>query len=531
MVVDAAGISVEVGVHYPGRSDGLPCATVAERRRDGSSEVSRGHSRRIDPAEGPNTMNGRGAILSMSMGGAEERSEKAAADSEGRGRNPREQGRGASSDAARMDHSDPETLHLMEAVVDRENMVRAYSQVKGNKGSAGADGLSVEDLGPYLKENWPQIKEELLSGRYEPAPVRRADIPKPGGKGMRQLGIPTVLDRLIQQAIHQVLQPLYDPGFSDSSHGFRPGRSAHQAVTKARHYVSQGYRYVVDMDLEKFFDRVNHDVLMARLARKVRDKRLLLLIRRYLRAGILQGGLVSPRVEGTPQGGPLSPLLSNILLDDLDKELERRGHRFCRYADDCNIYVRSKRAGERVLASVTRFLRDRLRLTVNREKSAVDRPWNRKFLGYSVTFHQKARLKVAPASVKRFRDNLRECFRQGRGRSLRRVIEDLNPKLRGWINYFRLSEVRGVFEELDGWIRRKLRCLLWRQWKRSYARARNLMKRGLDNKRAWISATNGHGPWWNAGASHMNQAFPKRFFDGLGLVALLDQVRQLQCNS
>lgn len=342
------------------------------------------------------------------------------------------------------------------------------------------------------------------------------------------MGIPTVLDRLIQQALHQVLSPIFEPSFSESSYGFRPGRSAQQAVAQARAYVAEGRRWVVDMDLEKFFDRVNHDILMSRLARRISDKRVLGLIRRYLQAGMMAGGVVSARAEGTPQGGPLSPLLSNVLLDELDKELERRGHKFCRYADDCNIYVRSKAAGERVLKSVTEFLSKRLRLQVNAAKSAVARPWERKFLGYSMTWHKQPRLKVAPESVKRLKEKIRTIFREGRGRSLRKVIEELNQLLRGWMNYFRLATVKNVFEELDGWLRRKLRCLLWRQWKRNFTRAKNLMKRGLEKLRAWKSATNGHGSWWNAGASHMNEAFPKSFFDRQGLISLLDQYHRLQ---
>jgi RNA-directed DNA polymerase len=327
------------------------------------------------------------------------------------------------------------------------------------------------------------------------------------------------------------MQPFFDPNFSERSYGFRPGRSAHQALRQTQAYVSEGRRWVVDMDLEKFFDRVNHDKLMARVARRVKDKRVLRLIRKYLQAGIMEEGMVSQRREGTPQGGPLSPLLSNILLDDLDKELERRGHAFCRYADDCNVYVRSKQAGGRVMASLTQFLHEKLKLRVNPDKSAVDRPWNRKFLGYSMTFHRKVRLKVAPKSVERFKAKLRVSFRKGRGRNLQRFIQELAPILRGWMNYFRLAEVKGVIEELDQWIRRKLRCLLWRQWKRVKTRAKNLMKRGLDEKRAWESATNGHGPWWNAGASHMNEAFPKKYFDASGLVALLDQLHKLQYNT
>ena len=423
-----------------------------------------------------------------------------------------------------------ETKQMMEAVVERENMRAALKRVVANKGAAGVDGMSVEALRPWLHSKWPQVKEELLEGRYKPAPVRKVEIPKPGG-GIRQLGIPTVLDRLIQQAVLQVMQPVFDPEFSESSYGFRPGRSAHQAVQAARAHVEAGRRWVVDMDIEKFFDRVNHDMLMARVSRKVEDKRILRLIRGYLQAGVMDNGLVGGRTEGTPQGGPLSPLLSNILLDDLDKELERRGHAFCRYADDCNIYVRSRRAGERVMTSITRFLEKRLKLRVNQGKSAVDKPSRRKFLGYSMTAHKQPRLKAAHQSIERLKNKLRELFRRGRGRNLAKLIEKLTPVLRGWINYYRLAQVKGVFEDLDGWMRRKLRCILWRQWKRPYTRAKNLMKRGLTEARAWKSATNGRGPWWNSGASHMNEAYPKKFFDVLGLVSLLDYLRQIQCSS
>jgi len=446
----------------------------------------------------------------------------------GSGRNPRRPLSGASSVTARREHSRPKTERLMEAVVERENMWLALRRVEANKGSAGVDKMPVDQLRPHLREHWPRIKEELLDGRYKPSPVRAAEIPKPGGKGKRMLGIPTVVDRLIQQAVHQVLTPVFDPGFSESSYGFRPGKSAHQAVLKARAHVAAGKRWVVDIDLEKFFDRVNHDVLMSRVARKVKDKRVLRLIRRYLQAGMMADGLVSVRKEGTPQGGPISPLLSNILLDELDKELERRGHAFCRYADDCNVYLQSRIAGERVMGSLTRFLDRRLRLKVNAAKSAVDRPRNRKFLGYSTTFHRAPRLKVARASVERLKAKLREIFRTGRGRSLAATVEELTPVLRGWVNYFQLAEVKGVFEELDGWIRRKLRCVLWRQWKRRYTRAKNLMRRGLAEDRAWRSASNGRGPWWNSGASHMNSAFRKSYFDRLGLVSLLDQLQRLQ---
>ena len=361
------------------------------------------------------------------------------------------------TDTACNDHAGQAVLVTMEEVLNRENMLQAYHRVVGNKGAPGVDGISVDELAPLLRERWEVIREELLSGRYVPKPVRKVEIPKPGGRGVRMLGIPTTLDRLIQQALLQVLTPLFEPTFSDSSFGFRPGRSAHQALDRAKQHIAAGHRWVVDMDLEKFFDRVNHDVLMARLARRVKDKRILKLIRRYLQAGMMEGGVVSSRSEGTPQGGPLSPLLSNVLLDELDRKLERRGHRFVRYADDANIYVRSRRAGERVLTTIERFLRKRLRLTVNREKSAVDRPWRRKFLGYTFTMHYQPKLKVAPESVQRLKGRLREAFRRGRGRNLGVVLEELRPVLLGWVSYYRKSEVRATFEQLDQWIRRKLR--------------------------------------------------------------------------
>jgi RNA-directed DNA polymerase len=430
------------------------------------------------------------------------------------------------ADAACDDYAEDQIPVTLEKALCRENMWRAYERVVGNQGAPGVDGVTVAELKPLLQARWEAIRKELLDGTYEPSPVRKVEIPKPDG-GTRTLGIPTVVDRLIQQALYQALQSWYDTGFSDHSFGFRLGRGAHDALERAREHVAAGHRWVVDMDLEKFFDRVNHDILMSRLARRIKDKRILLLIRRYLQAGMMEDGLVSVRTEGTPQGGPLSPLLSNILLDELDKELERRGHRFVRYADDCNIYVRSRRSGERVLESVERFLRDRLRLTVNRQKSAVDRPWNRKFLGYTFTTHFQPKLKVAPQSVQRFKARMRTLLRRGRGQNLGHVVEELRPVLLGWTGYFRKSEVRNAFEELDQWLRRKLRAILWRQWKRPTKRFRELMRGGLARDRAWTSATNGHGPWWNAGASHMNQAIPTRHLRQLGLVSLLEESQRL----
>ena len=419
----------------------------------------------------------------------------------------------------------------MEEVVRRENIAAAHTRVVRNGGAAGVDGMTVEALLPYCREHWARIREELLSGSYKPQPIRRVEIPKPDGKGTRTLGIPTVLDRMIQQALLQMLQPIFDPTFSDGSFGYRPGRSAQGAVQRAREYIAAGYRWVVDLDLEKFFDRVNHDVLMARVARRMKDKRVLLLIRRYLQAGMMEDGLVSPRTEGTPQGSPLSPLLSNVLLDELDKELERRGHRFVRYADDSNVYVRSEAAGKRVMTSLEQFLRERLRLRINREKSAVARPWKRKFLGYTVTWHLDPKLRVALQSIHRLKAKLRQILRRGRGRSLAQVIKELGPVLRGWVAYFRLVGVKGSFEDLDAWVRRKLRCILWRQWKKPRTRVKKLCKLGLAPDRARAAAYNGRGPWWNAGASHMNQAIPTRMLRRMGLVSLLEEYWRLQCCS
>ena len=435
-------------------------------------------------------------------------------------------GVGAEAGSVAAGRTKPEAPRWMEAVVERSNLLCAYERVGANEGAPGVDGLTVAELKPWLKAHWAKVRQARWAGEYMPAAVRKVEIPKPQG-GVRTLGIPTVVDRLIQHALHQVMQPLFEPEFSESSYGFRPGRNAQQAVQAARSYVAEGKRWVVDLDLEKFFDRVNHDVLMARVVGKVKDKRVLKLIRRYREAGLMEGGVVSARTEGTPQGGPLSPLLSNILLTDLDRELEKRGHRFCRYADDCNIYVGSERSGQRVMRAITTFLERRLKLKVNADKSAVARPWQRKFLGYSMTWHRKPKLKIARPSCKRFAEKIRPTLGSARGRSLKQVIEQLNPVLRGWVAYFRLTEVKGVLEELDGWLRHKLRTLLWRQGKRNYTRAPHLMRARLSAARAWQSATNGHGPWWNGGASHMNEAYPKSWFDRRGLVSLLDTQRRL----
>ena len=416
----------------------------------------------------------------------------------------------------------------MERVVERANVWLAYQRVVRNKGAAGVDGVTVAEFKDWLVVHWPSVKKALLEGRYLPRPVRRVDIPKPSG-GVRTLGIPTLVDRLIQQALHQVLSPVFEPTFSERSYGFRPGRSAGQAVKQAQAYIGEGKRWVVDLDLEKFFDRVNHDVLMSRVARRVHDARVLKLIRRFLEAGMMQEGLVTARTEGTPQGGPLSPLLSNILLTDLDRELERRGLAFCRYADDCNVYVGSQAAGGRVMNGIRAYLEEVLRLRINPAKSAVARPWSRVFLGYSVTAQREPKLRIASASVQRLRQRIREQLRRGRGRSLAHTIEDLNPLLRGWLGYFQHAQGLRAIETLDEWLRRRLRCLLWRQWKRPATRARKLRQLGLDEDRAWRSAMNGRGPWWNAGAQHLSRALPIAYFTQRGLFSLVATHRRLQC--
>lgn len=446
---------------------------------------------------------------------------------EGQGQNPESRLVGAESCPASSSWTNAESSSLMEQVVSADNMQRAYQRVMRNKGAPGVDGMTVAQLADHLKHHWSVLRERLLTGEYRPAAVRAVEIPKPKG-GTRLLGIPTVTDRLIQQALLQVLTPIFDPFFSTSSYGYRPGKSAQQAVAAMKSHVGAGHRWVVDLDLTAFFDRVNHDLLMARVARRVRDRRILRLIRRFLEAGVFQHGVATIRQQGTPQGGPLSPLLANLLLDDLDRELEQRGHRFCRYADDLQVYVRSRRAGERVMASLSDYLENSLRLEVNRRKSAVDRPWRRSFLGYQLTFHRQPRLTLAPTSLRRLIQRVQAVFRRGRGGSFQRVLKELAPVLRGWASYYRRVDVKRPLETLDGWIRRRLRCLLWRQWKRVYPRVRRLMKLGLPKERAWRSATNGRGPWWNAGASHLNHALPVSWFMDQGLVSILGTIQRLR---
>ena len=407
----------------------------------------------------------------------------------------------------------------MEAVIERENLKEALARVKRNKGAAGIDGMSVDDLPTYLKEHWPTIRGQLLEGTYRPQPVRRVEIPKASG-GTRPLGIPTVLDRFIQQAVLQVLQADWDGTFSETNFGFRPGRSAHQAVEQAQAYIASGHGFVVDIDLEKFFDRVNHDILMGLVAKRVADKRLLKLIRGFLTAGVMEGGLVSPTEEGTPQGGPLSPLLSNLMLDVLDKELEKRGHRFVRYADDCNIYVRSQKAGERVMAGIEKFLAKRLRLKVNKAKSAVARPSGRKFLGFSFTGGREPRRRIAPQAIARFKARVRELTRRTRGRSLAQTSKELSTYLVGWRGYFGFCQTPSVLRALDEWIRRRLRAIAWKQWKRGRTRFAELRRCGVGRDLAAQTAGSPHGPWRLAASPALNMALSKLFFRSLGLATV-----------
>jgi len=411
----------------------------------------------------------------------------------------------------------------MEEVCERENLLEALRRVKANKGSAGIDGMTVGQLSAYLKEQWPTIREQLLNGTYEPQPVRRVEIAKPDGGGMRKLGIPTTLDRFLQQAAMQVLQRQWDPTFSDHSYGFRPGRSAHQAVAQAQQYIAEGYGWVVDLDLEKFFDRVNHDKLMGQIVKRVEDKRLRKLIRAFLNAGVMENGLVSPSVEGTPQGGPLSPLLSNLVLDELDRELMRRGHRYVRYADDCNIYVRSERAGQRVMKSITRFIMQKLKLKVNEAKSAVARPQERKFLGFSFTNGPEVQRVIAPKALDRFKRRVREITRRAKGVSIETTMEELAPYMRGWRSYFGFCETPQVLVQLTRWVRLRLRVALWRQWKTPRRRRAALLELGVRPRLAYNTASSHRGPRYLAQAKALSVGLSNAYFNSLGLPTLSEE--------
>lgn len=421
--------------------------------------------------------------------------------------------------------SEETTERLIEEICERENLIKAMKRVRGNGGAPGTDGMTVEELPGYLKKHWPKHREELLTGTYRPKAARRKEIAKPEG-GTRSLSIPCVLDRFVQQAVMQVLQERWDPTFSEHSYGFRPGRSQHQAVVRAQGYVSEGYRMVVDIDLEKFFDRVNHDILMGRIAKRVKDKRVLKLIRAYLNAGVvMENGVLIRTEEGTPQGGPLSPLLSNLMLDDLDRELERRGHRFVRYADDCNIYVRTERAGQRVMESVSEFITQALKLKVNREKSAVAVPWTRKFLGFSFTSEKATRRRIAPKARKRFEGRIRELTQRNRGISMERRVAELSQYMRGWMGYFAFCQTPSVFQELDSWIRRRLRCAQWKQWKSCKGRYKGLRRRGIDESHTHMLACCSRGPWTVSNYSVLNRALPNAYFASLGLPSLVEMHR------
>jgi RNA-directed DNA polymerase len=416
---------------------------------------------------------------------------------------------------------------LLNQILSRENMLLALKRVEQNKGSHGVDKMPVQNLRQHLVENWTSIRESILKGVYEPMPVRRVEIPKPDG-GVRLLGIPTVADRLIQQAIAQVLSKIYDSTFSEHSYGFRPNRSAHDAVRKAKGYMEEGYRWVVDMDLEKFFDQVNHDRLMSTLAKRIHDKPLLKLIRNYLQAGVMMDGVVSSTEKGTPQGGPLSPLLSNIVLDELDKELEERGHRFVRYADDCNIYVKSKRAGERTLTSIQRFIERKLRLKVNEKKSAVDRPWKRKFLGFSFTSSKEPKVRIAKESIKRMKKKVREITSRKMPYPMEYRIQKLNQYLIGWCGYFALADTKSIFSELDGWIRRRLRMCLWKNWKKPKTKVRNLINLGVPKWKAYEWGNSRKGYWRISNSPVLHKTLDNSYWSNRGLKSLQNRYKILR---
>ncbi|AIM17331.1 DNA polymerase [Bacillus sp. X1(2014)] len=407
---------------------------------------------------------------------------------------------------------------LMELILSRENLIAAFKRVVQNKGSHGVDGMSVKDLRRHLYENWDSIRQSLREGTYKPLPVRRVEIPKPNG-GVRLLGIPTVTDRFIQQAIAQVLTKIFDPTFSDHSYGFRPDRRGHDAVREAKGYIKEGYRWVVDIDLEKFFDKVNHDKLMGILAKTIKD-RILLKLNRYLQSGVMINGVVMETDMGTPQGGPLSPLLSNIMLHELDKELEKRGHKFVRYADDCNIYVKTKKAGIRVMNSITNFIEKELKLKVNKEKSAVDRPWKRKFLGFSFTFNKTPKVRIANESVKRLKNKIREITSRSKPYPMEKRIEKLNKYLMGWCGYFALADTKSIFEDLDGWIRRRLRMCVWKNWKTSKTRIRNLIKLGVPEWKAYEWGNSRKGYWRISKSPILHRTLGNSYWSNQGLKSL-----------
>lgn len=416
-------------------------------------------------------------------------------------------------------------VKLMETIVSAENMYKALNRVEGNKGAPGIDGVTVKQLREQISSEWTEIKPKLLEGRYKPKPVRRVEIPKPNG-GVRQLGIPTVMDRLIQQAVHQILSPIFEKDFSDNSYGFREGRGAHDAVRQAKKYINEGYKYVVDIDIEKFFDHVNHDILMNRVSRKVKDKRVLRLIGDYLRSGVMINGIWERSEEGTPQGGPLSPLLSNILLDDLDKELENRGHKFCRYADDCNIYVKTERAGERVKESITKFLKKKLKLNVNEKKSAVDKPVNRKFLGFSFTAWRYVKIRISVESIKRLKDKIRKLTNPSNGIPIEIKIKQLNQYLQGWIGYYGLAETPTVMKNLDYWIRRRIRSCILQQWKKSKTRLRKLRGLNLNRDMAAIIAYSSKGDWKLSRTPSLHMALNNNYLRNIGYKDLLTMYNQ-----
>ena len=419
---------------------------------------------------------------------------------------------------------------LLNQILSRQNMLLALKRVEQNKGSHGVDMMPVQNLRKHIVENWSSLKENILQGSYEPMPVRRVEIPKPDG-GTRLLGIPTVTDRMIQQAIAQVLSQVYDPMFSEHSYGFRPNRSAHDAVRKARGYIKEGYRWVVDMDLEKFFDKVNHDRLMSILARRIKDKPLLKLIRKYLQAGVMINGVISTTEKGTPQGGPLSPLLSNIVLDELDKELELRGHRFVRYADDCNIYVQSRRAGERTMTSIQKFVEKKLRLKVNEEKSAVDRPWRRKFLGFSFTSSREPKIRIAKASLKRMKQKVREITSRKMPYAMEYRIEKLNQYLIGWCGYFALADTKSIFTKLDSWIRRRLRMCVWKNWKHPKTRVRNLIRLGVSKHKAFEWGNTRKGYWRISNSPILDRVLDNSYWSRQGLRSLQSRYEILRYSS